>query len=294
MPQIKKQTTSATKTLPSTNGKPITAVNRIKPIGFDDGEGIKILLYGQSASGKTTVWATFPKPILAMIVSGGNQSGELRSIDTPEYRESVQSVTLAHSTEILELVEHARGQEYGTVVLDHASGLQDMILAEILGLAEIPVQKTWGLAQQQDYGQATLQCKELLRSLLDLSCNVVVVAQERAFNVEEGATSDVIAPTVGAALMPKLAGWLNTACDYICETYKRGRTKERKITVGEGKSAQTRVIQERGKGVDYCLRTGPDQYITTKFRVPKGHILPDTIVDPTYEKIMQVIRGGKL
>lgn len=293
MPQIKKQTTLATKTPLSTNGKPLTAVDRIKPIGFDDDEGIKLLVYGVSGSGKTRTWSTFPKPILAMIVSGGNKSGELRSIDTPENRASINSVTLQNSVEILELVEHARKGDYATVVLDHASGLQDMVLAEILGLDQIPVQKTWGLAQQQDYGQTTLQCKELLRAVLDLPCNVVVVAQERSFNAEEGVTSDVIAPTVGAALMPKLAGWLNTACDYVCETYKRGKTKEKKITVGEGKSAQTRTIQEREKGVDFFLRTGPDQVVMTKFRTPPGHVLPDEIKDPSYEKIMQVIRGGR-
>jgi hypothetical protein len=34
-----------------------------------------------------------------------------------------------------------------------------------------------------------------------------------------------------------------------------------------------------------------DSYL--KFRVPRGVELPESIVDPTYDKIMELIRGGE-
>lgn len=286
MPQISKQIARSPAYV--LNHQNQSVLDRIAPIGFTD-EGLKVLLYGRSGTGKTTLWATFPKPILAIICSGGSNPGELRSIDTPEYRKVISQVVLQKASEILD-IGHAvhnkqTGAEFKTVVLDHASGLQDLVLKEILGLEEIPAQKGWGLATQQQYGQCTLQCKELLRSLLGLSCNMVIVAQEREFNTDS--ESSLITPFVGAGLTPSLVGWLNTAVDFIMQTFLRQR-EELKETKVVDKVVKQRV---KTKAIEYCLRTGPDATYTTKFRLPRGRLLPDVLVDPTYDSIMQLIQG---
>lgn len=250
---------------------------------WDLADGIRMLVYGASGSGKTTLWATFPKPILAVICSGGRKPGELRSIDTPEYRETIDARVCASTEHVNDLIADAG--EFATVVLDHASGLQDLTLKEILGIDELPAQKSWGLATQQQYGQSALMCKEIFRAILGLPCNVVIVAQEREFSSEAG--GDIIAPTVGAALTPSVTGWLNPACDYVVQTFKRPRMVEQRTKVG----GETVVTRQRGKGVEYCLRTEPHDVYQTKFRVPKGRPLPDVIVDPTYDKIISLIRG---
>lgn len=269
-----------------------SVLDRIQPINFDDDDGIKILLYGRSGTGKTILWSSFPKPILSVICSGGNNTGELRSINTPENRGSIKTVTLQDSSEIVTLAEFLREDNtFKTVVLDHASGFQDLVLKEILGLEEIPAQKYWGLASQQQYGQCTLQSKELLRLLLNLSINVVIIAQERENNVESD--SDLILPTVGAGLMPQLAGWLNTAVDYICNTFIRQKFTVKKMKVGKGKMEKITEVKTPTEGVDYCLRTGPSPVFTTKFRVPKGSELPSLITDPSYDKIVKIINGSK-
>ena len=45
--------------------------------------------------------------------------------------------------------------------------------------------------------------------------------------------------------------------------------------------------------VEYCLRTAPSPTYTTKFRVPKENCdgIPDVIVDPDYDKIMELLKG---
>lgn len=278
------------------NGKPARinptaegVIGRIRPLGFDDSDGLKVLLYGQSGSGKTTLWGTFPRPILAVICSGSENPGELRSIDTPENREDIDNVALQHSDELLELTRHLKslpGRGYGTVVLDHASGFQDLVLRNILNIEEVPATKGWGFASQQDYGQATIRCKELLRGLISLPCNVVIVAQERIFN-DEGKVSEVLKPTVGAGLMPNLAGWLNSTMDYVCQTFKRQRVKVTTEMIGD--EEQEVIIPL--KGVEYCLRTAPHETFHTKFRIPKGRELPDVIVDPSYDKILSLVKG---
>lgn len=264
-------------------------LERIQPVGFGEDDPIQVLLYGRSGTGKTTLWSTFPGPVLGVICSGGTNPGELRSIDTPENRDKIQTVTLKRSGELLEIMDHLRagGLTYATLVLDHASGLQDMVLAELLNMSELPAQKAWGLASQQTYGQCVLQCKELLRSMLGLQCNVVIVAQERNFDEASGA-DHLIAPTVGAGLTPSLAGWLNTAVDYIMQTFIRQATVIKKVRMG--KDVKDVVSPVKGQ-VEFCLRTAPDPVYVTKFRMPKGAAMPPVIVDPHYDKIISVVRG---
>ena len=127
--------------------------------------------------------------------------------------------------------------------------------------------------------------KEYLRALLDLDANVVIVAQEREFGTDND--TNLIMPTVGAALTPSVTGWLNPACDYIFQTFIRGRMIQKQVKIGK----KTTMKSVRGQGVEFCLRTGPDEVYTTKFRVPKGHELPEVVVDPDYNKIMAIIEG---
>lgn len=288
MPLISKQSPVAKKPGKAQGG----VLSRIRSIGFDDDLGIKILLYGRSGTGKTTLWATFPAPILAIVCSGGLEPGELLSVDTPENRKRIKQVALQDTDELNTVIEAVKSGEleFNTLVLDHASGFQDLVMAEILGLepGALPPQKSWGMASQQQYGQCALRCKTAFRALLSLPSNVVIIAQERNFN-DEGAGSELLTPTVGAALQPSITGWLNPACDYVCQTFIRPRMEATETKV----AGKTITGTKRGRGVEYCLRTEPHEIFTTKFRTPRGTPLPDCIVDPTYDKIVRLIRGGK-
>ncbi len=144
----------------------------------------------------------------------------------------------------------------------------------------------------QQYGQQGLRIKDALKKMLSLSCNAVVIAQQRTFNSkDEGgaavATDDGIRPTVGAALSPSVVGWLNPACDYVVQTFKRNRTERRENAIGD----RVLVSEHKTRDIEYCLRTGPHDTITTKFRLPRGRALPDVVVDPDFAKIQTIIKG---
>jgi hypothetical protein len=271
MPVVKKQTQ-----LKKPAGKARGIAGRIKPVELHG--GVKLLVYGRGKTGKTRFASTFPKKVLI----AGTEDGTRSVVNV----KGVDFVLLKSSQDMEDVIDLARDGGYSTLCLDHAGGLQDLILKEILGLEDMPVQKSWGIAKQQDWGTSSMQTKERLRHLLDLAdtheTNVVIIAHERNFNDNE--ESDLIFPTVGAALTPSVAGWLNGAVEYICQTFIREETKE--VSMVKGKTTQKKT----GK-VEYCLRIGPHPVYMTGFRVPMGVEIPDSVSDPSYEKIRKLIEG---
>lgn len=269
--------------------KAFNILDRIQAIGLQEPK-FKVLVYGVSGTGKTTFASTFPGPILSVVCSGGNRTGENLSILTPENRKKISQIQIDSSEDLTSLVSALREEnQFTTLILDHISGIQDVILKGVLGLEEIPAQKSWGLATQAQYGQCTLQCKEIVRGFLNLDCNVIILGQERTFNSGEdsgGEANSILAPTVGVAVSPSLAGWLNPACDFVLQAFKRPVMVEVETKVA-GKIVKS---TKRGKGVQYCLRTEPHDVYITKVRKPKTRPLPDVIVDPTYEKLKALLK----
>lgn len=266
-------------------------LERILPLGETLEDGYKIILYGDTATGKTTTWATWPGPILAIICSGGLRPGELRSVNTAEYRQKIETVTLHQFSELKTIIDYAHSsRKFKTVVIDHVTGLQDLALKDVLNLDEIPTQKSWGFAAREDYGAATMMTKECLRSLLNLPGHVIIIGQERVFGgkSEEGGDDSIGVATVGCAVTPSLSKWLNPACDYILQHFKRRKVLKTIKKVGN----QNIEVLTPTKEIEYCARCEPHEVYTTKFRVPKGRKLPEVIVDPTYEKIHKIIQGG--
>jgi len=259
--------------------------------------GIKLNVYGRGKTGKTRLACTFPKPLLLIGTEDGTRSVCTNRRPKPPHKHiyelliggeptGVDFVRLERSQDIEELVKLSGYNSYG---LDNAGGLQDIILKEILGLDEIPIQKTWGMAERSHWITCGAQTKERLRSIIDLADqqgkNVVIIAHER--NFDESGDSEVTIPSIGSALTPAVAAWLNGACDYICQTFIREHIEQRTSKIG-GKEVTTNV--RTGKH-DYCLRTGPHSVYMTGFRLPPEAKLPDMIVDPNYQKILRIIQG---
>lgn len=246
--------------------------------------GIKINVYGRSGTGKTTFACTFPKPLLIAGTEDGTQS--VSDVKMVDFIEVESSDTLR---EVIDL--QSTTKKYRTIVLDTASALQDIVLKEILGIEELPAQRSWGMASRETWGQCTFQTKEILRSCLNLvaktGCNVVIIAQEREFNTE--GDGDLLMPYVGSSLSPSVTGWLNPACDYIVQTFLQESTTEKSVKIGN------KVIEKLVKtgGADFCLRVAPDPVYTTKLRVPRGAKIPKSIKNPDYDTLMAIIKGRR-
>ena len=283
MPTVKRQTRKKLTTKRKSSQTDV--IDRV--IGLEDlpEEGIKLCVYGRSASGKTRFMSTFAKkgPLLHLICSsnGMNEARSIRGV------KNIKCVEIQRPNDLGDMIDYAEDEGFVTIALDHVTGFADNVLADIMGLERLPEQSSWGMAQREQYAQMGLQVKTYLRELLDLDCNVILLGQERIFNSTEEA-GDLLMPYVSVAATPSVAGWIAPAVDYLCNTFTRKEIKTTTKKVGD-KTITKKV--ETGK-VEYCLRVGPDATYMTKFRVPPGTELPDVIVDPSYTKISHLIEGS--
>lgn len=260
--------------------------------------GLKFSCYGEPKTGKTRFACTFPKPLLIIGFEDGTES----VVGTEE----VEFVQLAHTDEFTTLVEGPiKAGNYASVVVDNATRMRDMKLAELAGLSEVPVQKRVaeykgdsrpGVYTRDHYRDAVNILKVLLAQLLDVSnkteMNTVIIAQEANLVSDEDQKkmqgSDLIKTTIGSAVGKSLADFINAECDYIGQTCKREQLITTTTKV-QGRDVQ--ITRSTGK-VDYCMRVGPHPIYYTGFR---QHLdapqLPDFITSPTYEKVLELIRG---
>jgi len=268
---------------------------------MDVSKRLLMSVYGEHGTGKTTFWSTFPGPILAILCSGVRKSGELKSVDTKENRAKIQTIDLwKPMDEIPEISKAIQSGKlrYSTIVIDHCTGMQDLVLRDILDVEELPQQRSWGMASREQWQQCNSQMKELLKMIADCEdSNVVFIAQEKEDKPKEDETpkdldnDDIIIPRIGAALTPGVAGWLNYTCDYVCSTFIRRKIETRQETEEiNGKKITSTVTKDTGKN-EFAMRIGHYRHFTTKFRVSKAlqNPLPKAIVDPTYEKVFKLI-----
>jgi hypothetical protein len=258
-------------------------LDRIGPVVERD-DGVTLLVYGDAKTGKTRLCATFPKPVLIV----GTEDGTRSVVGV----KGVQFVRI-RSTAEFERLRDVKAREFRTVALDHGGGLLRIVEKEIKGLANVPVTRAWGDTDQQVWGAINNRFMELVAPLLELAdtdgVNVVSVAHERTVH----AKGDVGQTRIGPALSPQTMAFMNAAHNYICQTFKRNVVERREeVTELEGGQKETTVIEIPTGEVEYALRVGPSSTFITGFRLPMGRdALPEAIVNPTYDKILKLIKG---
>ena len=235
--------------------------------------------YGRSGSGKTTLSATFPKPILYIDIrdEGTDSIADVEGIDVLEPK-TVEEFEDA----LFWLIKNPK--KYRTVVIDTVTQLQEMAVEEI-GAAKSRKSKKpgeWGSMTKQAWGEVSGKLKSLIIDFRNLPMEVVFIAQDRVFNLddEEGEDSELM-PEVGPRLMPSVASVLNAAVTVIGNTFIRHVTVKKKV----------KGVMKRTEKTEYCLRVGPSHVYITKIRKPRSIGAPEFISDPTYESILEVIKG---
>jgi hypothetical protein len=177
--------------------------------------------------------------------------------------------------------------DYETVILDTVTMLQNVKIDELVGDKLRKTGKNagdWGTMTKQDWGAVSGYMKTWITNFRDLDMIVVFLAQERIFNIDadDGSDLGVVDPEVGPSLSPATKSHLNAAVSVIGNTFIRSRFIEKKDEKGRKRKKEI---------IEYCLGIGPSSVYTRKVRKPKSIKLPDVIVDPEYEDIIEAIEG---
>ena len=284
MPVIQKQVT-----IPAQQtALPGSLLSRVRKV-TDIQAGIRISLYGNPKTGKTRLACTFPKP--ALIIGAEDGTASVVGMD------GVDFILLERCEELREITDNMlRDGKYKTAIIDSGTSLRDMRIKEILRLSEMPVQKGFGFASRDQWGECSMSLKQLLRPLFDVAKrgileNLVFIAQEQAYNGgEEGASSDLIKPTVTSALGESLAKWVNAECDCIGQTFVRMQIITK--THQPIKDGPTVTMKEKTGEQEFCLRLGTDGVYQAGIRVRQGLVLQQSILtNPSYDRLLRVIKG---
>ena len=300
MPTITKQVANPKKQ-PSQNG---TILSRAVPVQELQDDFINIVIYGQNRVGKTTLacgnpeipGSGFPKPLLLISFDPG-LAGGARSV------KRIPGVTFLHitsSNDARQLAVELRGDTtFKTHVIDTVTSCQDMVLTELLGLEDVPVQLNWGIVSQETYRERSEKTREVLRPFADLRAHTVFLAQEKDHNPPEGRNKLTkglrLESFMAADLGQATVKWMHDRCDYIGRLYVDKETKTIKKTsvIGNGALKKTVVKEEEvetGRTVRRLL-TQLQTNFAAGFRSENPSKVPLYIEEPTFAKILAVIQG---
>lgn len=271
-----KRKLSTTKSSPTLKGGPKTSdiAARIQPVA-ELKEPISIAVYGKQGTGKTTLFGSFPTPSLLLDINekGTDSVSDVRGMD-------VLRIKSADDLEAAYFYLTENPKKYKSVALDAVSALQALVMAKVRqeekkGENELLSKRMWGRIS----GWMNTWLLHY-RDLTDLGMHVCFIAHDRVFGGDdEDGSDDAMTPSVGPRLMPSVASTLNGAVGVIGNTFIKEKV------VRSNKDKKPRRIPT------YSMRVGPHEYYITKIRSPKSREVPSVIENPTFDQVVNIVRG---
>lgn len=261
----------------------------------------------------TRLSCTFPKPLLLI----ASEVGEDSVVGTP----GVDVFPLEQTNELYPALDHVvngksqwvietngpkflglgnfTGNKYKTVVLDTATNLRKKRISELFKASgkDVPRSQPFlyaGKEWKDVWTQCSHDMQKLLSAILELPNSndicVVINSHEANLTYDDGtsANSEMLKPNISSAIGRSVADFLNAEVSYMGQLLIRDKIEDREEKMGEISN-----IVKAKVGTEYALRVGPDATYRTKFRRPLTVTkpLPDYITDPSFEKIIKVIKG---
>lgn len=267
---------------------------------------LKILMYGGNRVGKTHLACTFTKPLLLVSLELAPNGGAETVRKMPGVDQLQFPIHLKSSADIKALGNEiiANAGKYKTVVVDSVTAGQELILAEILNLPAVPDQMSFGMVNPDQYRQRSEKTRAIFRPFIDAKVDTIFLAKEKDHNPpkeEKVTASGKVAPDmrpsfvrglhtgsyIAAEIGGATVGWLQDACDCVCRLYIEEEMKETLTVVNK---REIREWRPTGKFTRY-LRTGYHPNFAAGLRSCDPDSVPEFIMDPTAQKIMELIRG---
>lgn len=183
--------------------------------------GVKILMYGASGAGKTTLIKTLPNPF---IISSESGLLSLADMDIP-------AAEISTEADLKEAYEYAKNSDYEAICLDSISDIAESILSEYKGKFS---------DGRQAYGALGDVMGTYLRKFRSLDKHVYVTAKE--------GKSDVNGVNINAPSMPGTTLTNNIA--YIFDEVLRLESNKKGERIVHTRASFTQVCKDRSNKLD--------------------------------------------
>lgn len=236
-----------------------------KPIS-DLPSGKLVVVYGRSGSGKTWFGGSFPKPLLYLKIGddGGNTIKSVDGIFVHEV-ETVGELKLA-------LKDCLKDKKYNSVFVDTFSLLVNEWKNEnIISKSKKMTQQAWG-----DLLSDTEECIRMAHKL-SLKKWVILSCHEATDTID--GMEDELLPDVRASVSKGARTYLEGMANYGIHTIKIQKE------VDNPKTGETELR------VKFAAEIGPNPYYWTKLQVDPSIKVPKRIINPTFDKLMQVVEN---
>lgn len=220
------------------------------------------VLYGKSNSGKTHVASTFPKPLLYLQI-GDDGSNTIAHV------EGISAIPISSVKELKDIAkELLKDKKYVTVVVDTFS----LMVNEWTDQNVISKNKKM---TQQLWGELKTETEEVIKAMHKVAKrHIVVLTCHESTDAIEG-MEDEIAPDIRPSVSKGARTYLEGMANYGIHTTK--------ITKEVTKGNSTKEI------VKYAADIGPNPYYWTKLQIDPSIKVPKRIINPTYDKFMEII-----
>ena len=243
----------------------MSILSDVKPIS-DIPTGKLVVVYGRSGSGKTWLGGSFPKPLLYLKIGddGGNTIKDVPDIFVKDI-ETVGELKLA-------LKDCLSDKKYKTVFVDTFSLLVNEWKNEnVLSKGKRMTQQSWG-----DLLSDTEECIRMAHKV-SLSKWVVLSCHETTDTID--GMEDELLPDVRASVSKGARTYLEGMANYGIHTIKIQKE------IDKPKTGETELR------VKFAAELGPNPYYWTKLQVDPSIKVPKRIINPSFEKLMQVVQG---
>ena len=225
------------------------------------------VIYGKSASGKTALLATFPKPLLYLQI-GDDGSNTISNVD------GIDAIRVANLADLKEIMQELKkDKKYKTVAADTFS----MVVNEWMD--ENAVKKNKRVTQQM-WGDLKTDTEEMIRAWKKLAeTKVVVLTCHEATDAFEGMEGE-IAPDVRPSVSKGARTYLEGMANFGIHTTVIEKEQD-------NKDGSTEVVYK------HAIHLATNPYYWVKTQKPKEIKLPKLVINPTFDKIMKLMKGEK-
>nr|DAN77817.1 MAG TPA: DNA packaging protein [Caudoviricetes sp.] len=203
--------------------------------------------------------------------------GSVLIIDTDRGLASVEQderFSVAECTsweDVIEALTYAK--DFDSIAIDHFTNVQELCYKDIMETNNVKKMLI------NHYGEASTRLKALVDELVDLSYqgkNVYVICQEKNVNIE-----DVVDENVPSQTIPNL---MDSVSKYI--------TASSRIIGHTERVTKSKVVKGEKKVKDfYQVRLAGNPIYTLKVTRKPGLVIPDTMVNPTWEAVVGLTDG---